>query len=161
MWVPHNILALTHWGRVMYISISELSIIGSDNGLSPGRRQATIWTNTIWTNIVNWTPGNKFQLNIIEIHIFSFKKMHLKRSSAKRRPFCLGLNVLRTQPHLHDSTHIDHAIDLQTSNLTHCGLVMPYGDRDLGQHWLRCLTATSHYLNQCWLIISDVQWYSY
>ena len=22
-------------------------------------------------------------------------------------------------------------------SLTHCGLVMPYGDRDLGQHWLR------------------------
>ena len=21
--------------------------------------------------------------------------------------------------------------------LTHCGLVTPYGDRDLGQHWLR------------------------
>ena len=21
--------------------------------------------------------------------------------------------------------------------LTHCGLVMPYGDRDVGQHWLR------------------------
>ena len=21
--------------------------------------------------------------------------------------------------------------------LTHCGLVMPYGDRDLGQHWLK------------------------
>ena len=20
--------------------------------------------------------------------------------------------------------------------LTHCGLVMPYGDKDLGQHWL-------------------------
>ena len=24
-----------------------------------------------------------------------------------------------------------------------------------------CLTAPSHYLNQCWLIISEVQWYSY
>ena len=23
------------------------------------------------------------------------------------------------------------------SVLTHCGLVTPYGDRDLGQHWLR------------------------
>ena len=28
-----------------YIYISELTIIGSDNGLSPGRRQAIIWTN--------------------------------------------------------------------------------------------------------------------
>ena len=44
--------------------------------------------------------------------------------------------------------------------LTHCGLVTPYGDRDLGQHWIRkWLTAPSHYLNQCWLIISVVQWH--
>ena len=25
--------------------VSKLTIIGSDNGLSPGRRQAIIWTN--------------------------------------------------------------------------------------------------------------------
>ena len=35
-------LSLTHWGRVMYIFISALAMIGSDNGLSPGRRQAII-----------------------------------------------------------------------------------------------------------------------
>ena len=38
-------LHLTHWDQVMHICISELPIIGSDNGLSPGRRQAIIWTN--------------------------------------------------------------------------------------------------------------------
>ena len=32
----------THWGRVTHICISKLTIIGSDNGLSPGRRQAII-----------------------------------------------------------------------------------------------------------------------
>ena len=31
---------LTHWGRVTYICVGNLTIIGSDNGLSPGRRQA-------------------------------------------------------------------------------------------------------------------------
>ena len=36
---------LTHWGRVMHICVNKLTIIGSDNGLSPGRRQAIIWTN--------------------------------------------------------------------------------------------------------------------
>ena len=36
---------LTHWGRVTHICVSKLAIIGSDNGLSPGRRQAIIWTN--------------------------------------------------------------------------------------------------------------------
>ena len=36
---------LTHWGQVTHICISKLIIIGSDNGLSPGRRQAIMWTN--------------------------------------------------------------------------------------------------------------------
>ena len=36
---------LTHWGRVTLICVSKLTIIGSDNGLSPGRRQAIIWIN--------------------------------------------------------------------------------------------------------------------
>ena len=36
---------ITHWGRVTYICVSKLTIIGSDNGLSFGRRQGIIWTN--------------------------------------------------------------------------------------------------------------------
>ena len=36
---------LTHWGRVTHVCVSEIIIIGPDNGLSPGRRQAIIWTN--------------------------------------------------------------------------------------------------------------------
>ena len=75
-----------------YICVSKLSIFGSDNGLSPGRRQAIIWTNA---GILLIGPlGTKFNEILIEIHTFSLKKMRLKVSSAKRRPFCLGLNVL-------------------------------------------------------------------
>ena len=33
------------WGRVTHICVGKLTIIVSDNGLSPGRRQAIIWTN--------------------------------------------------------------------------------------------------------------------
>ena len=36
---------LTHWGRVTHICVGKLTIIGSDNGLSPGWHQAIIWTN--------------------------------------------------------------------------------------------------------------------
>ena len=83
---------LTHWGRVTHICVIKLIIIGSDNGLSPGRRQAIIWTNA---GILLIRPlGTNFNEILIEIHTFSFKKMHLKMSSGKRRPFCLGLNVL-------------------------------------------------------------------
>ena len=31
----------------------------------------------------------------------------------------------------------------------------------LAQVMACCLTAPSHYLNQCWLVISEVQWHSY
>ena len=37
--------SLTQWGRVTQICVGNLTIIGSDNSLSPGRRQAIIWTN--------------------------------------------------------------------------------------------------------------------
>ena len=33
---------LTQGGRVTYICVSKIIIIGSDNGLSPGRHQAII-----------------------------------------------------------------------------------------------------------------------
>ena len=38
----HDITCLTLWGRVTHICVGNLTNIGSDNGLSPGRRQATI-----------------------------------------------------------------------------------------------------------------------
>ena len=89
------------WGRVMHICIRNLTIIGSDNGLSPGRPQAIIWTNTdissigpLWTN---------FSEILIAIHTFLFKKMHLTMSSANiaailSRPQCV--NLRRLQLHL-------------------------------------------------------------
>ena len=96
------ILSLTHWGLVTHICVSKLTIIGSDNGLSPERRQAIIWTNA--GILLIGTLGTNFSEILIGIQIFSFKKMHLKMSSAKWRPFCLGIN-----------------------ELTYCGLVTPYG----------------------------------
>ena len=36
---------LTHFGRVTHILVSDLSIIGSNHGLSPDRHQGIIWTN--------------------------------------------------------------------------------------------------------------------
>ena len=76
---------LTHWGRVTLICIIELTIIGSDNGLSPGWRQAIIWTNA---GILLIGPlGTNFSDILIRVKKISFKKMHLKMSSAKWRPF--------------------------------------------------------------------------
>ena len=83
--------AFTHWGRVMHICFGKFTITGSDNGLSPGRRQAIIWTNAGLLLIGHL--GTNFSEILIEIYTFSSKKMHLKRSSGKWRPFRLGLNV--------------------------------------------------------------------
>ena len=83
---------LTHWGRVMHICIVKLTMIGSNNGLSPGRRQAIIWTNA---RILLIGPlGTNFSEILIGIQTITFKKMHLKMLSAIWRPFCLGLDML-------------------------------------------------------------------
>ena len=84
---------LTHWGRVTHICVSKLTIIGSDNGLAPERRQVNIWTNA--GILLVGTLGTNVSEILSEIHTFSFKKMHMKTSSAKRRPFGLGLNVAK------------------------------------------------------------------
>ena len=75
-----------------HICVNKLTIIGSHNGLSPGRRQAIIWTNAVI--LLTGPLGTNFSEMSIEMHIFPSKKMHLKVSSVKCRPFCVGLNVL-------------------------------------------------------------------
>ena len=89
---PRVYLTITHWGRVTHICVGRITISGSDNGLSPGRRQAIIWTNAAILSI--GSLGTNFSEISIEIHTFSLKKMHLKMSSAKWRLFWLGLNVI-------------------------------------------------------------------
>ena len=74
-WVILYKYVLTHWGRVTHICVGNLTIIGSDNGLSPGRRQAITWTN-------------------VGILLIGPLGTNLKMSSGKWRPFCLGLSVL-------------------------------------------------------------------
>ena len=63
---------LTHWGRVMHICASKLTINGSDNGLSPSRRQAIIWTNAIILLI--GSLGTNFSKILIVMYTFSLKK---------------------------------------------------------------------------------------
>ena len=63
-----------------YMSVNEVSI-GSDNGLSPFRRQAIIWTSA---GLLLIGPlGTNFSEISIKVQNFLFTKMHLKMSSAK------------------------------------------------------------------------------
>ena len=89
---PRQVL-LTHWGWVTHTCVGKLTIIGSDNDLSPERRQAIIWTNA---GILLFGPlETNFSEILIEIQTFSLKKIRLKMLSAKCCSFRLGLNVLK------------------------------------------------------------------
>ena len=71
---------LTHWGQMTHIWVSNLTIIGSENGLSPCQRQAIIWT---YDGILLIGPlGTNFSEILIEIHKFSFRFHHVSNNFA-------------------------------------------------------------------------------
>ena len=86
--------------NLLHICDSKLTIIGSDNCLSPGRCQAIIWTNA--AILLMQTLGTNLSEILSKIHTFSFRKIHLKKPSMKWCQFCLGLNVLTLK---HQETH--------------------------------------------------------
>ena len=57
-------------------------------------RSCNITVKDMWTDTSKGTPLPAFTLKLIEIHIFLLVKWCLNMSSAKSRPFCLGLNML-------------------------------------------------------------------
>ena len=129
---------LTHWSRVTHICVSKLTNIGSDNDLPPGRRQAIIWANA--GILLIWHVETNFSEILIEIHIFLFKKMHLKISSRLRNVVRFVLASMykglgRWPPFIcHFQLRFVPTI-VDTPELV---LVMTWSHQ-----------ATSHYLNQC------------
>ena len=62
----------------MDICVGNLTNIDSYSGLSPSRHQAIIWTNA---GISFIEPlGRNISEILVEIHIFSVMKMHIKMS---------------------------------------------------------------------------------
>ena len=107
LWSTHGIhraVWLTHWGRVTHICVGNLTIIGLDNGLLPGRRQAIIWNNA---GILLIGPlGTNFNEILIKFHTISFNNIHLKiivwkMASILSRPQCVnhdGCRCLVSKP---------------------------------------------------------------
>ena len=79
---------LTHWGRVTHKFVSNLTTIVSDNGLSPGRRQAIIYNAGI---LLIGPLGTNFSEILILIHTFSFIKCIWK--------CCLEMVAILSQPY--------------------------------------------------------------
>ena len=110
---------------MMHICIGNLTIIDSDNGLSPLRRQAIIWSNA---GILLIGPlGTNFREILMGIQSFSFNKMHLKMTFAKWRPFCLSALMcynFNIWNHSHISKATEHVWKLHFKQfLTHWGQV--------------------------------------
>ena len=77
---------LTHWGQVTHICVSKLTIIGSDNGLSPGTNAGILLIGPLGTNLSEISIGYQ---------TFSFKKMHsgnvvCEMVSILSRPKCVN-----------------------------------------------------------------------
>ena len=82
---------LTHWGRVTHICVSKLTVIGSNDGLSPGRRKplsepmliGPLGTN--FSEILNWNLYIVIQEN-------AFENVIWKLAAILSRPHCLQCN---------------------------------------------------------------------
>ena len=140
---------LSHWGQVRHTCISKLTIIVSDNGLSPGQDQAIIWNNA--EKLLIEPSGTNFSEILFKILTFSFPKMQLKMSSGKWRPFCLGLNVLYNEDHPHprcppsaQKPHFAWVLMMNTVIMFWCAI---------SQHWSKWINGyvrRSMYTTQDW-----------
>ena len=90
---------LTHWGRVTHICGSKLAIISSNNGLSPGRRQAIIWTNA---GIVLIAPLETKKNIFIQEN--EFENVVWEMASMWSRPQCVKSVSTRCKNHEHFGT---------------------------------------------------------
>ena len=127
--VPLTVLTPLPLVQHIYASVNWDSIV-ADNGLSPIPRQAIIWTN-VGISLIGSLRTKSSEI-LIEILRVSFRKMRLKGSSAKWRPFCLGLNVfnywdncravMETPGSRMPGTTLESLPLCYFPGLTHCGL---------------------------------------
>ena len=136
-----------------HICVHKLSIIGSDNGLSPARRPAIIWTNA----------GILLTLNVRGPSYLGLTRSiswllvpRLLASPGHQQPWywlCrIGRSLSYPRRYFNYLCRLD---SLWPSD----ALWRKRSGSTLAHVMACCLTTPSHYLNQCWLIISKVQWH--
>ena len=126
--------------------------------------------------IVNWTLGNKFKWNLNRNSYIFAANVDCK-CLPNWPPFCPGGDDLKTlsetkprQSYLlmvsFIGTRAPVAASLTNKSLLHSlwpsdAMWRQRSGSTLAQVMACCLAAPSHYLNQCWLIISEVLWHSH
>ena len=88
--IYHKCVRLTHCGPSTLIRVSKLTIGGSDNGLSPGRRQAIIWIKarillivSLGTNFTEWNLNKNPYIILHEMYL------KLEMAAILPRPQCV------------------------------------------------------------------------
>ena len=119
-----DINVLTHWGLVVHICVSKLAIIVSDDGLSPRRGQAIIWTNVGMLVI-----GTNFSEILIEIHTFHSRK-------------CIQNIILSWPQCVNDSASFSR-LSIKCMGLTAVALI-----RSLPYFYSRSLSHSPHLTNK-------------
>ena len=113
----------------IYICVSKLFIIGSDNGLSPSRRQAITWFNAGLLSIE--LSGTNSSENWIWIQNISFKKMHFNMPSAKMA------SILSRGRWVKESNFSDHLI---------CPIAFLY------------VVSGGHVIGECYIDLNCQEW---
>ena len=102
-------LALIHWGWVTQICVSELTINGSDKGLSLSRRPAIIWTNAgiLWTGPAgtNFSEITCPQNLYIFIQENPFENVVWKMAAILFQPQCVKPSIWSYSYHLQHLRH--------------------------------------------------------
>ena len=129
-----------------HICVSKLTIIGADNDLSPGRRQAIIWTNA---GILLIGPlRTNFSEIAIGILTYLLKKIRLKMSFAKccsfTKVFCTYVSNLVILAWTADELSCGKASDWYTHRHTHTLTDTQTGAMTIpeGQNWPRVKNGT-------------------
>ena len=90
------LIFVTHWGHLTHICIGDSTIIVSDNGLSPNRRQAIFWTEM---GILM-----KFQAKFKNLHSWDiFQKVLWQKATNLYRSQCIVISIRPMFIHTEDT----------------------------------------------------------
>ena len=130
----HDVISYLIEAEWRIYALATQAIIGSDNGLSPVRHQTINWTNA---GILSIEPlGTNVSEILIEIQIFSFKKMHFENivcemASIVSRPQCVICdflehgNIAKVEQHIFSLQNTAHSSPWQATSMRPL----------LGAHW--------------------------